>query len=132
MNIDELSDEDIRRLRKVITTADFEITVVFSSDATTGIGFATIDGESYTWSASAKVDPLDDFDREVAIKLTVGRVLEKASKQLLRQAEGRVKNIDDNRKQSAAQKAARLAEVKPVKKTRKLTRRSIKSAEANA
>lgn len=109
-------DLDLDNLGELALHADSLITIdlAVSRDATVvrATGLIETDGdgvELYEWTAASKLDPADKFDYEIAVKLATGRALEKAGRQLIRQANGRVKNIDDNRKQSTEQKTAREA-----------------------
>ena len=70
--------------------------VVVTSEATVAVVTAVVEGQTYTWTGVAKVYPGDKPKREIGIKLAVSRALSRAAKQLAKQAEGEVKNIDDN------------------------------------
>lgn len=99
-----------------VITIELAVTREATIAQATGLIETAGDGvELYNWSAASKLDPADKFDREIAIKLATGRALLKAGNQLIRQANGRVKNIDDNKKQSEIQKAER--KVAPKKAT---------------
>lgn len=46
---------------------------------------------------TARKDPIDRFDEEIAIKLAMSRALDRAARKLAKQANGKVKANDDNR-----------------------------------
>lgn len=92
------------------------VSVVSSSEAT--IATVTItdnDGITHTWTGTAKRDPEDKFNAEVGTKLALSRAFRSAASQLGRQADGLVKNIEDNLRQREAQaKRPRRGMVFPV------------------
>ena len=92
-------------------TLDLTVEIITSVDATIAIvsGFNP-DGTWVEWSGVAKRDPVDKYDLEVGTKLALSRALGAASRQIGRQAAGRVKSIDDNRAQSQAAKEKKTKE----------------------
>lgn len=70
--------------------------VVVSSEATIAVVTGTIEGETYTWEGTAKRFPGDKWVRKIGIQLAMSRALQRAAKQLAKQGNGAVKNIDDN------------------------------------
>jgi hypothetical protein len=87
------------------------IEVISTGEATIAILTVTFDdGVTRHWTGTAKRfsgqagEKADAFDPEIGSKLALSRAFAAASKQLERQAVGKVKCADDNRKASAAAK----------------------------
>lgn len=84
--------------------------VIATGEATIAIVTLGIEGVNYQWTGTAKRfagqagEKADAFDAEIGTKLALSRAFAAASKQLERQAVGKVKCADDNRKASAAAK----------------------------
>lgn len=76
--------------------------VVSSGEATIAVVSIDIDGILHSWEGTAKRDNGDKFNIEIGRKLALSRALDKAARQLERQANGLVKCTEDNRLQSLA------------------------------
>jgi hypothetical protein len=105
------------------------VSVVSSSEATIAmIAITYPDGVTHTWTGTAKRDPEDKFNAEVGTKLALSRAFRSAASQLDRQANGLVKNIEDNLRQREQQmRRPRKGMVFPVARR---SRRAAKEARA--
>lgn len=74
--------------------------VVSTGEATIAVVSIEIDGITHSWEGTAKRDTSDKFNLEIGRKLAMSRALDKAARQLERQANGMVKCTEDNRIQS--------------------------------
>lgn len=87
-----------------------------SSQATVASLSGEIDGVRVTWTGTAKVMPGDKFDREAGEKLALSRALLAAGAQLHRQAQGRMKCLEDNAEHSRQSRAEKEKEKELLKK----------------
>lgn len=80
----------------------------------------------------ARRNPEDHPDREVAEKLAIGRALQNLGTALLRQANGRVKMIDDLATGKVNSSTKKTEVVKVAKKATKKSKKAAKKATAKA
>lgn len=97
---------------------DLHVDVQHSSEASVALLTGEFDGEDYTWTGAAKVTPGDKWDKEVGEKLAISRALMKAAVQLNRQANGRMKCLEDNAQQSRDKRKFKSEAPTPVKRRR--------------
>jgi len=112
------------KITQNFNSAPISAEVVHSSEATIALVTMEVDGVSYTWTGTAKKDPTDKFDPEVGTKLALARAFTSAASQMNRQAQGKVKCIDDNARASAeaaARRSQEAARVRPRRPSRPTT-----------
>lgn len=80
---------------------DLHLDVTTTPEATVAVLTGWIDGENYTWTGVSKRFPGDRYAPGIGVKLASGRALLRAAKQLIKQGNGLVKNMDDNRERQA-------------------------------
>jgi hypothetical protein len=117
-------------MKYAYSVPNIESEIIATADATIAVMFAVIDGKEYRWTGTAKRVPEDKFVPEIGAKLALGRALEKAGRQLQRQANGFVKSMDDNAVHSAQAREARKKESRKAVPVR--TSRVAKPAKAVA
>jgi hypothetical protein len=78
--------------------------VISTSEASIAVVSGHIDGQDYIWTGTSKRGPEDRPVLETGSKLALARAFENAAKQLNRQADGALKNHDDNRERRKVQK----------------------------
>jgi len=88
---------------------DINLDVVTTPEATVAVLSGIINGEAYTWNGVSKRFPGDRYIPAIGIKIAVGRAFARAAKQMLKQGNGLVKNMDDNRERQAEQAKAQKA-----------------------
>lgn len=87
-------------MKGFVTESCMDILIVSTNEATIATISLRIGGIDHTWQGTAKKVSSDRYNASVGTKLALGRALAKASNQLLRQANGFVKSVDDNTRQS--------------------------------
>lgn len=94
--------------------------IVSTSEATIVVVGGQVGGEQFQWAGTAKRFPGDKHLPQIGIRLALSRAFAKASKQMARQANGAVKSLDDNRRQSQEAKKRKRPEKYKVQRTRKV------------
>lgn len=82
-----------------------ELVVYGTRDATIAGISVVVEGVTYTADGTAKREPHDNDDPEIASLLAIGRALDNLSNKLLKKANGLVKHNDDMKKYRVEQKA---------------------------
>lgn len=95
-------------MKGFVSETAMNVLVVSTSEATIATVSANIDGVNYTWQGTAKKVSSDRYNAVIGTKLALGRAMAKAANQMIRQANGLVKSIDDNARQSEQSKTKKV------------------------
>lgn len=93
-------------MKGFVSESSMNVLVVSTTEATIATVSLNIDGVNHSWQGTAKKVSSDKYNAMIGTKLALGRALIKAGSQLVRQANGLVKSIDDNAVQAEKSKAA--------------------------
>lgn len=95
---------------------EMELQVFGTRDATIAGIVVNIEGTQYAADGTAKREPHDEDDAEIAALLAIGRALENLSNKILKRANGMVKHNDDMKKYKQVQKSKTLVAKKASSK----------------
>lgn len=104
--LEDLEDFPTIRIKNAINTKDASVVRVE----------VIARGENFTVDGVAKRDPVDPFSEQIGANLALGRALERASRQLLRRADGLVKHNDDLRNGNVRNGKPKRKRAVPAKK----------------